>query len=302
MSTSLKIWLSAARLRTLPVSVAGIISGNAMAIKSGLFSESVFVLSLITAILFQIISNFANDYGDGVKGTDNEARLGPERVLQQGLLSPAALKKGILVAAVISLCCAGLLIYVALGSEKLMISLLFILLAIGAVWAAIQYTVGKSAFGYAGWGDVFVFLFFGWVSVMGSFYLQTQSLQYSVFFLGTAMGLLSTAVLNLNNMRDITNDKNFQKNTLVVRMGSQNAKIYHFSLILASGLFLLLGMGIDWALEHPFSMLVLLPLVFHGLQVMKIKTPKAYDPLLKQLALSTFFIALLIWILFFIDL
>tara|TARA_B100001248_G_C27375948_1_gene454281 strand:- start:612 stop:1520 length:909 start_codon:yes stop_codon:yes gene_type:complete len=298
LSTPLSVWLAAVRLRTLPLSVAGIITGNAIASKGENFSSIIFALSLITAIGFQIISNFANDYGDGVKGTDNSERLGPKRTFQKGLLSASALKKAIFISALISMILSMILIYYALGSGKLMISALFLFLAISAIWAAIKYTVGKGAYGYLGFGDLFVFLFFGWVSVVGSSYLQSKTIDISALFLGTAIGLMSTGVLNLNNMRDIDNDKKSQKNTLVVYMGNIKAKRYHFIIIFLSGFFLFLGMGSTWVLKNPFSMLILLPLLFHLYRVNKIKEPKAYDPLLKQLAISTFIIAMLLFVIF----
>lgn len=298
MNTPLSVWLAAARLRTLPLSAAGIITGNAIASKGENFSYLIFTLSLITAICFQIISNFANDYGDGIKGTDNSERLGPERTFQKGLLSASALKKAIFIFALISMLLSMILIYFALGLGNLMISVLFLVLAISAIWAAIKYTVGKGAYGYLGFGDLFVFLFFGWVSVVGSSYLQSKTIDISALFLGAAIGLMSTGVLNLNNMRDIDNDKKSQKNTLVVYMGNIKAKCYHFIIIFLSGFFLFLGMGSTWVLKNPFSMLILLPLLFHLYRVNKIKESKAYDPLLKQLAISTFIIAMLLFVIF----
>ena len=299
MSTQFSVWLAAARLRTLPLSVAGIITGNAIAFKGESFSSAIFILSLLTAIAFQIISNFANDYGDGIKGTDNANRLGPGRTLQQGLLSAKALKKGIVIAALISILFAVGLIYAALGGEQLLVSLIFIALAAAAVWAAIKYTVGQAAYGYRGLGDLFVFIFFGWVSVMGTYYLQTQTVDSTALFLGTAIGFLSVGVLNLNNMRDIANDKNSKKNTLVVQLGSQKAKRYHYLLMLLAALFLFLGMGTAWVKENPLSLLILLPILFHLYQVVKIREPKAYDPLLKQLALSTFFLSLVLFVIYY---
>lgn len=293
------VWLTAARLRTLPLSVAGIISGNAIASRDERFSLTIFLLSILTAIAFQIISNFANDYGDGIKGTDNADRLGPGRTLQQGLLSAQALKKGIVTAALISILLAISLIYVALGGDKFLVSLFFIALMIAAVWAAIKYTVGRNAYGYSGLGDFFVFLFFGWVSVMGSYYLQTQNFDLIALFLGTAIGLFSVGVLNLNNMRDIDNDKNSNKNTLVVYLGSQKAKIYHYILMILGALFLFFGIGTAWVTENPLSLLIMLPIFFHLYKVLKIQEPKAYDPLLKQLALSTFFVSFALFIIFY---
>lgn len=294
------VWLAAARLRTLPLSMAGIITGNAIAFEGDRFSLDIFILSLITAIAFQIISNFANDYGDGIKGTDNNDRLGPERTLQQGLLTAKAIKKGIYISSILAMLFAIALVYVALGREQLMVSIFFFLLAIAAVWAAIKYTVGQRAFGYSGLGDLFVFLFFGWVSVIGAYYLQSQTIDITALFLGTAIGLMSVGVLNLNNMRDIDNDKNSKKNTLAVLMGSQKAKRYHYFLIIVSGVFLYLGMGSSWVMKYPLSLLILFPLLFHLYQVNKIKEPRGFDPLLKPLALSTFSISLVLFVVFFL--
>jgi 1,4-dihydroxy-2-naphthoate polyprenyltransferase len=299
LNSIFSVWLTAARLRTLPLSLAGIITGNAIAFKEESFSLPIFILSMLTAIAFQIISNFANDYGDGIKGTDNENRLGPERTLQQGLLSAKALKQGIVIAVLISLLLAFSLIYVALGREQLLVSLFFIVLAVLAIWAAIKYTVGRSAYGYQGLGDLFVFLFFGWVSVIGAYYLQTQNINSAGLFLGTAIGLLSVGVLNLNNMRDITNDKNSHKNTLVVYLGSQKAKKYHYILICLGAVFLYLGMGTTWVKENPLSLLIFSPIFFHLYLVVKIREPKAYDRLLKQLALSTFLISFVLFVIYY---
>ncbi len=300
MNSQFSVWLLAVRLRTLPLSTAGIITGNAIAFVGEVFSVDIFILSILTAIAFQIISNFANDYGDGIKGTDNMDRLGPKRALQQGLLSAGALKKGIVISVFVSIFLAIALIYVSLGWKQLQISLLFVVLAAAAVWAAIKYTVGKKAYGYSGLGDLFVFLFFGWVSVMGANYLQTQTITITAVFLGTALGLMSVGVLNLNNMRDIANDKNSQKNTLVVFLGSQKAKYYHYSLIFISGVFLFLGVNSLGIVDHLLFFLIFFPLLFHLYQVNKIKEHKSYDPLLKQLALSTFFISIALFVVFYL--
>ena len=298
MNSKFKIWLSAARLRTLPLSVAGIITGNALAIRSDQFSIIIFLLSLLTAVCFQIISNFANDYGDGIRGTDNDERLGPQRTLQQGLLTAPELKKGIAFTALISIFLSLILIYVSLGWNSLLISILFLFLAFSAVIAAIKYTVGKTAYGYSGLGDLFVFLFFGLVSVLGAYYLQSKIINVEAIYFAVSIGLLSVGVLNLNNMRDISNDKNSQKNTLAVIMGSKKAKLYHFFLIATSALTLLLGVGIDYLKTNQFYIIIFFPLIYHFLKVWNIKEPKAFDPLLKQLALSTFFIALFLIFIF----
>ncbi|HFS68155.1 MAG TPA: 1,4-dihydroxy-2-naphthoate octaprenyltransferase, partial [Flavobacteriia bacterium] len=220
----LKHYIQAARLRTLPLSVSGIIIGSAIAWYDGHQNYLIFILAILTTIGFQIISNFANDYGDGVKGTDNDNRIGPQRALQSGAISPKQMKMAIWISLIITFFLALCLIYVSFGLSNLVYSLIFIVLGVFSIIAAIKYTVGKNAYGYSGFGDVFVFLFFGLLSTLGSYFLYTKNLDLKVFYPAISVGLLSVAVLNLNNMRDITNDKKANKNTLVVKMGSKNAK------------------------------------------------------------------------------
>ena len=296
MKNNLKIWVQAARLRTLPLSVSGIIMGNALALNHNDFSFIIFLLSILTAIAFQIVSNFANDYGDGIKGTDNEQRIGPKRVLQQGLLTSKNLKRGILVSVLVSIILSIALIYESLGVDKLLFSVLFILLAIGAVAAAIKYTVGTNPYGYSGLGDLFVFIFFGWVSVIGSYFLQINSIDLSIVLFATSVGLLSVAVLNLNNMRDIENDLNSSKITLAVRLGGYKAKVYHFFLISIAIILFFIGIGEQPLLIKTIYTLVFVPLFLHLYRVFNVKEPKQFDPELKKLALTIFFISIVFFI------
>lgn len=296
MKNNLKIWVQAARLRTLPLSVSGIIMGNALALSHNDFSFIIFLLSILTAIAFQIVSNFANDYGDGIKGTDNEQRIGPKRVLQQGLLTSKNLKRGILVSVLVSIILSIALIYESLGVDKLLFSVLFILLAIGAVAAAIKYTVGTNPYGYHGLGDLFVFIFFGWVSVIGSYFLQINSIDLSIVLFATSVGLLSVAVLNLNNMRDIENDLNSSKITLAVRLGGYKAKVYHFFLISIAIILFFIGIGEQPLLIKTIYTLVFVPLFLHLYRVFNVKEPKQFDPELKKLALTIFFISIVFFV------
>jgi len=152
-------WISAARLRTLPLSISGILVGTALALPSDQFDISIFWLAIATTLGLQILSNFANDYGDGVKGTDNDERIGPMRALQSGVISDKEMKKGIILTAIITAILALSLIYISFGKENFFLSLLFMGLGASAIIAAIKYTVGDSAYGYKGLGDIFVFLF-----------------------------------------------------------------------------------------------------------------------------------------------
>ena len=296
----LKVWLKAVRLRTLPLSVSGILIGNSLCFQHTEFSGTLFVLMLFTAISFQIISNFANDYGDGVKGTDNENRLGPKRVLQQGLLSREILKKGIVIISLISLLLAFVLIFLAFGSNSWYYILIFIGLSFASVWAAIFYTVGNKAYGYYGFGDLFVFLFFGGVSVLGAYFVQLKTFSYPAILLSLVVGFLSVGVLNLNNMRDIDNDAFVGKRTLVVIMGAAIAKKYHLFLLIVSVSILVYVFSSVSIRFFWIPYLAIIPLIVHFISVLKNSEPKFFDPELKKLSLSIFFLSILIFFSFYL--
>ena len=289
-----KAWIQAARLRTLPLSFSGIIVGTALARYQGQFNWPIFILALLTTVGFQVTSNFANDYGDGVKGTDNEDRIGPARALQSGSISRKALKQGILVSVIISMFLALALVYLAFGLDNLPYILVFMVLGVLSIWAAIKYTVGSNAYGYRGMGDLFVFLFFGLLGVLGSMFLYTKSLDWNALFPAVAIGLLCVAVLNLNNLRDIASDKKHGKITMVVKMGFEKGKRYHFFLILMAlicfSLFIFIK-GFGW--KQSFFMLAFLPLLIHLRKVNQTTNPGNLDTELKKVALSTFLLSLL---------
>ncbi|KAA3620571.1 MAG: 1,4-dihydroxy-2-naphthoate octaprenyltransferase [Flavobacterium sp.] len=291
-----KAWISAARLRTLPLSVSGILTGSAAAYGGGYFNLPVFLLAIATTLGFQILSNFANDYGDGLKGTDNKDRVGPARALQSGLLKARELKRGMIVTTIITLILASLLIFYAFGNENFLLSFIFFNLGIAAVIAAVTYTVGKSAYGYRAMGDLFVFVFFGIVGVMGSYFLYAQSLGEYIVLPAITIGLLSTAVLNLNNMRDRISDASVNKNTLAVLLGSERVKMYHTFLIVLA----LITAGIYIWLEHTswihfLPMIAFIPLFLNLIKVLKTKDATTLDPELKKVALSTFLFSLLLF-------
>ncbi|HDR1369427.1 TPA: 1,4-dihydroxy-2-naphthoate octaprenyltransferase, partial [Pasteurella multocida] len=192
----LKKWVETARPKTLPLAIASIITGASLAFWSGKFSWTITVWCLITTVLLQILSNFANDYGDHQKGSDTADRIGPLRAIQQGEISASQLKKGLIVVALASLCSGAILIIVAY--QSLADLLAFSLLGLLAVVAAITYTVGAKPYGYMGLGDLSVLLFFGLLGVGGSYYLQTQQLNLAILLPAFASGLLASAVLNIN--------------------------------------------------------------------------------------------------------
>ena len=222
-------WIRAARLRTIPLSISGILVGSASAFLKDDLNVSVFTLAILTTICYQLLSNFANDYGDGVKGIDNDERLGPKRILQSELISRTQLRQVIFVISGVAVLLTILLVYSAFGLTKT--ALTFLGLGFFAIVAAIRYTVGSNAYGYKGLGDLFVFLFFGFVSVLGSHYLYTFELDLSLIFPAISIGLLSVGVLNVNNMRDRVNDKQFGKTTIAVRLGAKKAALYQLALV-----------------------------------------------------------------------
>ena len=285
-------WINAMRLRSLPLSLSGIIIGSASAHYNGFWDATIFIFAILTTILFQVLSNFANDLGDSQKGTDNEERVGPERAVQSGEISQKEMKTAVVITSILSFISASILIYLASKNMTIATVWFYVGLTIASVVAAISYTVGKNAYGYHGLGDLMVLFFFGGVSVLGVYSLYAPNFDAKNILLSGFVGLLSVAVLNLNNMRDIINDAASNKNTLVVKMGSNLAKLYH-TILIVSGL-TLLAVFID-SLHHTFLYLALLPsivLFLHLKKVMKTQEPKEYDPELKKVALTTFILSL----------
>lgn len=295
--TNIKVWLSAIRLRTLPLSVSGIIIAGCLAHYNGLFNIKIFVLAILTTLSFQILSNLANDYGDGVKGTDNNDRVGPERAIQSGSLTPEKLFNGIKVCILASIGLSFMLVLTSFGLNYFLYSFIFFVLAILTIIASIRYTMGKSAYGYKGFGDLFVFLFFGIISVIGSYFLFVKKLDHLVVLPSLIVGLLSVAVLNLNNMRDIESDRKSGKNTIAVKLGKAKAKQYHYILIYGAIIASLLFAVLYYV--SPFNLIfliMLIPLVLHLRRVKNNEEPSLLDPELKKLAFSTIFLALLLGI------
>ena len=270
--------------------------GTALANFQDRSDKIIFFFALMTTISFQVTSNFANDYGDGVKGTDNEGRLGPKRALQSGLLTRKELKTGILIAITVSSLLVLAVLYFSFGDESLEYFALFAVLGLASIWAAIRYTIGDSAYGYKGHGDLFVFLFFGLLAVAGTMFLYTKELTWWAFLPAASIGLLSTGVLNLNNLRDFENDKESGKNTMVVKIGFRNGKRYHFFLLTTAFICLLIFMFVKFeSWYHFLPLLTLIPVLIHMVKVYRTNEPVKLDPELKKLALSTFLLALMFY-------
>jgi len=296
----LKAWISAFRLRTLPLSISGILVGLALAKIKGQWDFGLFLGAISTTLLFQITSNLANDLGDTLKGTDNKDRVGPIRSVQSGAISKKIMTYAIILFSILSIISSGLLIYhcsISLSKQALII---YMALAVLCLIAAITYTIGKKAYGYHGLGDLMVFIFFGLVSVMGSYGLLGLNINVLTLLASISIGLWSVGVLNLNNMRDQENDKQSNKITLAVRFGFLGAKKYHFVLMLTGIVtWILLISMISYSKNKALYFFCLLPIlivVFHLNKVAKMKHPKEFDPELKRIALATFFASLLLFI------
>ena len=300
----MKHWIEAARLRTLPLSISGIIVGSMYALANPtdniltpteVFNWRLFGFAILTTLGLQILSNFANDYGDGIKGTDNKDRVGPKRAIQSGVISPEAMKRAIIITSLLTLLSAMLLIYYAFTDTNIFYSLFFLVLGILAIASAIRYTVGNTAYGYRGYGDLFVFVFFGLVSTLGVNFLYSKELDPLLFLPAAAVGLLSVGVLNLNNMRDEDSDRKSNKNTIVVKIGGAKAKIYHYFLIIsAMVLVVVFALLSGFKLDQYLFLLAYVPLTKHLINIYKNKEAKLLDPELKKLALSTFALSVLL--------
>ena len=291
----MKHWIQAARLRTLPLSVSGIIVGSFYAMSQALFNWSIVILALLTTLGFQVLSNFANDYGDGIKGTDNEDRVGPKRTIQSGLITPQQMKKALIITSLLTLLSAIALIYVAFKDHNLLFFFFYLLFGILTSASAIRYTVGISAYGYRGFGDLFVFIFFGLVSTLGIYFMFAKEMDWLLLLPATSIGFLSVAVLNLNNMRDEESDRKSNKNTIVVKMGASNAKVYHYCLIISAMILILLFSYFkDFTFDQYLYVIAFFPLLKHLKTVYTNKNPKELDPELKKVALGTFGLSVLL--------
>lgn len=293
MVKKLKHYIRSFRLRTLPLSISGILLGSLLAYAGGFFDTYCFILAIATTLSLQILSNLANELGDLKKGTDNENRLGPIRSIQSGALTIPEFYRVILLFVFLSVGFGTALVIYAFRSLLGTDSLIMLLLGATAIVAAIKYTVGEHAYGYRGLGDLFVFLFFGLLSTTGAWFLMTQYITTDIFLPASAIGLLSTGVLNMNNIRDIKNDTCCNKRTIPVMLGEKKAKVYHFFLII--GAFLCMA---AYSLLHNngilgFAFLLTLPLFALHLKSVAIYTGKELDKQLKFLSLSTLLFAVL---------
>lgn len=286
MTGSVKAWITASRPRTLPLAAASICMGGFLAYFHGLFDWTVFILTLSTTLLLQVLSNLANDYGDHQHGADHQGRIGPTRMVQSGIISPEKMKMAIIGLAGVTLLIGVWLLIRSVGFNSLAFYV-FLVIGILSIAAAVNYTSGKKPYGYKGWGDLSVLIFFGLVAVFGSYFLQTFNFRWNNFLPAMSCGLFATAVLNINNIRDIESDKKAGKLSIPVRIGSVNAIKYHWMLlILAMGcsvLFVLLNYSTLWQ----WLFLLVSPLLFLNAKAVQSKVGSELDPYLKQMVLTT---------------
>ncbi len=291
---SVSAWLVAFRLRTLPLSLSTILLGSFLAAYHARFQWSIFILAVLTTLFLQILSNLANDYGDAIHGVDNHGRIGPKRSLQTGAITLKQMKRTIILFVILSLVSGILLLIVASEGLRLSYGLLLFFIGIAAIVAALKYTVGKNPYGYAGLGDVSVFIFFGLVGVMGSYFLFTHVFTFVELLPAMSIGFFSTGVLNLNNLRDRDNDQAFGKRTMVVNLGVAKAKIYHALLLICGMATALAYSFISSASGWKWIYLFAFPLIIRSiLVVLKNKELTLLDPELKFLALSTLLFSIL---------
>ena len=298
-------WIKAARLRTLPLSMSGIIMGSFIARwrileNGGTWDWKIFAMAILVTLLYQVLSNFANDYGDGIKGTDklrgNEAE---QRAVASGKISANQMRNAVILFAILSLIATVTLLYLAFYPDFMKEFWTFVGLGIACILAAIGYTVGKKPYGYLGLGDIFVFVFFGLVSVCGSYFLFTKTFDWDILIPATAVGMLSTAVLNLNNMRDIESDKLSGKKTLALRLGFKYAMLYEIVLLMLPLILILTFLGVNGFIKdgkyYPFIVMILLfPMMALRRKIMAVKEPSELDPFLKQVGILTLMMAVLL--------
>jgi 1,4-dihydroxy-2-naphthoate octaprenyltransferase len=295
--TKFNAWIKAFRLRTLALSFSVILMGSATAYQQCLFRVEVMLLALLTTLFLQILSNLSNDYGDAMSGADDDGRVGPSRMVQSGLIPASEMKRMMMIFSVLSFVSGVVLLYLSLGNLLSFKFLIFLILGLASILAAIKYTVGKHPYGYKGFGDLFVFIFFGLVGVIGTYYLHTGGFDLVVVLPAAAVGALSSGVLNVNNMRDEETDRRTGKITRVVRNGRQWARGYHLRLILGAMLAMVVYTGITATGWSNWLFLLSFPLLaIHLRIVFKTENRASLDPQLKVLSLTTMFMVLLFFV------
>jgi 1,4-dihydroxy-2-naphthoate octaprenyltransferase len=235
----------------------------------------------------------ANDYGDFVNGKDTAERIGPKRMVQSGEITPKTMLQGIIIIGIFTAISGLALILIGTAGIDITNIVIFGILGIAAIVAAIKYTVGKNPYGYRGLGDIFVFIFFGLVGVIGTFFLHTQTFSWDLLLPASSMGFLSTGVLNMNNLRDYEADKNANKKTIVVAMGQQKAKFYHLFLVGGAILLALIYTITNYNSPWQWLFIISFPMLFLNLKtVFSYKNSIELYPELGKLSMGTLLFAI----------
>ena len=283
----MQVWINAMRPRTLPLALASIGMGAFLAASNQKFNLLITLLCILTTIFLQILSNLANDYGDSIHGADSAERTGPQRAVQSGQIMRQSMWRAMLLFALLAIASGISLVWLAFGAEKLPLLVLFLLLGAGAIWAAVNYTAGRSPYGYMGLGDLSVLLFFGWLGVCGTYYLQTGRFLPSILLPATSSGLFAVAVLNVNNVRDLQSDRSAGKRSIPVRIGREKATIYHWALLVGGLLCALLYVLATYHSPWQFLFLLITPLLVRNGLAVRNTPAQDLDPFLKQMALTS---------------
>jgi len=292
IQTKKEAWLHAVRLRTLPLALASIFAGSFLAAYKGVFRLEILVFSALTTIFLQILSNLSNDYGDTIHGADHQYRQGPVRAVQSGLISLSEMKRAMYLFGALALASGLLLLY--LSVQDWVLFGIFLSMGLAAIWASISYTSGNNPYGYAGLGDISVFIFFGLLGVYGTYFLHSLAWDSSIIWIGFALGLFSAAVLNINNIRDIESDTTAGKKSIPVRIGKKAAIGYNWFLILGGNYCLVLFAFFTREWTSLLALAVFPQMIKIGTNVQKGKDSQTIDPNLKKMAIST-----LIWVILF---
>jgi 1,4-dihydroxy-2-naphthoate octaprenyltransferase len=292
--TSIRAWLEAFRLHTLPLALSTILMGSLLAVYYHSFQPSIMIWAMLTTLFLQILSNLANDYGDTVHGVDNQDRIGPKRSLQKGEITLRQMGIAIFICIVLALISGISLIIHSMRSMEFSYSVVFFLIGIAAIVAAVKYTIGSNPYGYSGLGDFFVFIFFGIVGVIGTYFLHTHRLSTLEILPAITIGCFSAGVLNLNNLRDRVNDAASGKNTLVVKIGLENAKYYH-AILLTVGMLtaVIYSLQSRAGVYQWIYLIAFVGIVRSIIIVQKNENPVALYPELKYLSLSTLLFTIL---------
>ena len=284
--------LHSMRLRTLPLSLSGVLLGLFFAIRDVACGVGECIFLLLTAVSLQILSNLSNELGDFLSGTDGDDRNGPAYSLQSNQLSVRAMRAAIAVVAVVCACFGATMVWFSFGTLFSAEAVALLCLGAAAIWAAVRYTLGRNPYGYRGFGDIFVFIFFGLVSVCGSYFVLAHELPLLLLLPAASVGFFSVGVLNVNNLRDMDSDR-ATRVTIPLKIGERRAKVYHCFLIGFGWLSMIVYVFITQTSMWNWLFLLALPLYVKHVAGVLALTGRALDKMLPLLVMSTMLFCIL---------